>query len=161
MTESNNPPSVVLVHGGFVDGSDWQSVYRLVRNDGYAVGVVQNPTLSLDGDVAAARLIIDEQDGPVVRVPHSYGAGAALYSSGDTGGLLPNPAIHLGTLVSDPSSDTEAAWPLALGAPLVAGADGQAQVVGDVLNRPKPVAGLGRRVCSDWHGWYLRLVKRA
>jgi hypothetical protein len=47
MTESNNPPSVVLVHGGSIDGSDWQSVYRLLRNDGYAVGVVQNPTLSL------------------------------------------------------------------------------------------------------------------
>ena len=65
MTESNNPPSVVLVHGGFVDGSDWQSVYRRLRNDGYAVGVVQNPTLSLDGDIAAARLIIDEQDRPL------------------------------------------------------------------------------------------------
>ena len=81
MTESNNPPSVVLVHGGSMDGSDWQSVYRLLRNDGYAVGVVQNPTLSLDGDVAAARLIIDEQDGPVVRVGHSYG-GAVITEAG-------------------------------------------------------------------------------
>jgi pimeloyl-ACP methyl ester carboxylesterase len=83
MTESNNPPSVVLVHGGFVDGSEWQSVYRLLTNDGYAVGVVQNPTLSLDGDVAAARLIIDEEHGPVVRVGHSYGGTVTTEAGND------------------------------------------------------------------------------
>ena len=82
MTESNNPPSVVLVHGGLVDGSGWQSVYRLLRNDGYAVRVVQNPTLSLEGDVAAARLIIDELDGPAVLVGHSYG-GAVITEAGN------------------------------------------------------------------------------
>jgi pimeloyl-ACP methyl ester carboxylesterase len=81
MTGSNNRPSVVLVHGGLVDGSGWRSVYRLLRNDGYAVRVVQNPTLSLDGDVAAARLIIDELDGPVVLVGHSYG-GAVITEAG-------------------------------------------------------------------------------
>jgi pimeloyl-ACP methyl ester carboxylesterase len=82
MPESNNPLSVVLVHGGFVDGSGWQPVYRLLRNDGYAVGVVQNPTLSLDGDVAAARLIIDAQERPVVLVGHSYG-GAVITEAGN------------------------------------------------------------------------------
>ena len=82
MTESSNSPSVVLVHGAFVDGSSWQSVYRLLRNDGYAVRVVQNPTLSLDGDVAAARLVIDELDGPVVLVGHSYG-GAVITEAGN------------------------------------------------------------------------------
>jgi pimeloyl-ACP methyl ester carboxylesterase len=82
MTGSNNRPTVVLVHGGFVDGSGWQSVYRLLRKDGYAVRVVQNPTLSLDGDVAAARLIIDELDGPVILVGHSYG-GAVITEAGN------------------------------------------------------------------------------
>jgi pimeloyl-ACP methyl ester carboxylesterase len=82
MTESNNPPSVVLVHGGLLDGSGWQSVYRLLRNDGYAVRVVQNPTLSLDDDVAATRLVIDELDGPVVLVGHSYG-GAVITEAGN------------------------------------------------------------------------------
>ena len=82
MTESSNSPSVVLVHGAFVDGSSWQSVYRLLRNDGYAVRVVQNPTLSLDGDVAAARLVIDELDGPVVLVGHSYG-GVVITEAGN------------------------------------------------------------------------------
>ena len=82
MTESNNRPSVVLVHGGFVDGSGWQPVYRLLRKDGYVVRVVQNPTLSLGGDIAAARLVIDELDGPVVLVGHSYG-GAVITEAGN------------------------------------------------------------------------------
>ena len=82
MTGSNNRPSVVLVHGGFVDGSGWQPVYRPLRMDGYVVRVVQNPTLALDGDVAAARLIIDEQDRPVVRAGHSYG-GAVITEAGN------------------------------------------------------------------------------
>ena len=82
MTESNNPPSVVLVHGGLVDGSGWRPVYRLLRKDGYVVRVVQNPTLSLDDDVAATRLVIDELDGPVVLVGHSYG-GAVITEAGN------------------------------------------------------------------------------
>src|SRR6516162_9148217 len=82
MTESNNRPSVVLVHGAFVDGSGWQPVYRLLRRDGYVVRVVQNPTLSLDGDVAAARLVVDELNGPVVLVGHSYG-GAVITEAGN------------------------------------------------------------------------------
>ena len=45
--------NVVLVHGGFVDGSGWQGVYQILKKDGYDVGVVQNPTLSLEGDAAA------------------------------------------------------------------------------------------------------------
>ncbi|HEX9352994.1 MAG TPA: alpha/beta hydrolase, partial [Streptosporangiaceae bacterium] len=73
--------NVVLVHGGFVDGSGWQAVYNILTRDGYNVSVVQNPTLSLDGDVAATRQIIDEQPGPVVLVGHSYG-GAVITETG-------------------------------------------------------------------------------
>jgi pimeloyl-ACP methyl ester carboxylesterase len=65
--------NVVLVHGGFVDGSGWQPVYDILTGHGYHVSVVQNPTLSLQGDVAAARQVIDAQSGPVVLVGHSYG----------------------------------------------------------------------------------------
>jgi pimeloyl-ACP methyl ester carboxylesterase len=64
---------MVLVHGGFVDGSGWRPVYDLLTQDGYHVAVVQNPTLSLPGDAAATRMIIDAQDGPVVLAGHSYG----------------------------------------------------------------------------------------
>jgi len=44
--------NIVLVHGGFVDGAGWESVYRVLKQDGYDVSIVQNPTISLDGDVA-------------------------------------------------------------------------------------------------------------
>jgi pimeloyl-ACP methyl ester carboxylesterase len=72
---------VVLVHGGFVDGSGWQGVYNILTSDGFNVSIVQNPTLSLEGDVAATRQIIDDQPGPVVLVGHSYG-GAVITEAG-------------------------------------------------------------------------------
>ena len=74
-------PNVVLVHGGFVDGSGWQGVYDLLTADGYRVDVVQNPTLSLEGDAAATRMVLDRQDGPTVLVGHSYG-GAVISEAG-------------------------------------------------------------------------------
>lgn len=73
--------SVVLVHGGFVDGTGWKGVYDILRFDGYNVAVVQNPTLSLAGDDAATRQILDEQTGPVILVGHSYG-GAVISQAG-------------------------------------------------------------------------------
>jgi len=73
--------NIVLVHGGFVDGSGWRAVYDLLKSDGFNVSVVQNPTLSLSGDVAATHQIIDGQDGPVVLVGHSYG-GAVITEAG-------------------------------------------------------------------------------
>jgi pimeloyl-ACP methyl ester carboxylesterase len=74
--------TVVLVHGGFVDGSGWQGVYDTLTADGYRVAIVQNPTLSLDGDAAATRLVIDNLDGPVVLAGHSYG-GAVITEAGN------------------------------------------------------------------------------
>jgi pimeloyl-ACP methyl ester carboxylesterase len=73
--------NVVLVHGGFVDGSGWQPVYELLQKDGFRVTVVQNPTLSLADDAAATRRILDHQDGPTVLVGHSYG-GAVISEAG-------------------------------------------------------------------------------
>ena len=70
-------PSVVLVHGAFVDGSSWRPVYDVLTHDGYHVAVAQNPSLSLQGDAAATRLVIDSQTAPVVLVGHSYG-GAVI-----------------------------------------------------------------------------------
>src|SRR6266540_5382078 len=65
--------TVVLVHGGFVDGSGWQGVYEHLKKDGYSVAVVQNPTLSLADDVAVTKRAIDAQSEPVILVGHSYG----------------------------------------------------------------------------------------
>ena len=74
-------PSVVLVHGGFVDGAGWESVYNILKKDGYNVSIVQNPTTSLADDVAATRLAIARTQGPVILVGHSYG-GAVITEAG-------------------------------------------------------------------------------
>jgi pimeloyl-ACP methyl ester carboxylesterase len=74
--------NVVLVHGGFVDGSGWQGVYDELKKDGYLVSIVQNPTLSLQGDSDATRRIIDAQGEPVILVGHSYG-GAVITEAGN------------------------------------------------------------------------------
>jgi pimeloyl-ACP methyl ester carboxylesterase len=78
MTDVRN---VVLVHGGFVDGSGWRAVYDLLRADGFKVSVVQNQTLSLESDVETTRDVLDQQDGPALLVAHSYG-GAVISEAG-------------------------------------------------------------------------------
>ena len=78
MSDARN---VVLVHGGFVDGSGWQGAYELLRAAGFKVTVVQNPTVSLDDDVAFTRRVLDKQDGPTILVGHSYG-GAVITQAG-------------------------------------------------------------------------------
>ncbi|MGV9567560.1 alpha/beta fold hydrolase [Streptomyces sp. NPDC003480] len=106
-TEARN---VVLVHGGFVDGSGWKGVYDLLTADGYTVTVVQNPTLSLDGDVAATKLVLDAQDGPTVLVGHSYG-GAVISEAGNhekvsalvyIAAFAPDKDESVNTLIADP-----------------------------------------------------------
>lgn len=74
--------SVVLVHGGFVDGSGWEDVYKILKKSGYDVSIVQNPTTSLAADVAATRQVLAEQKGPVVLVGHSYG-GVVITEAGN------------------------------------------------------------------------------
>ena len=81
-TNSATTKNVVLVHGGFVDGSGWEGVYQMLKKDGYKVSIVQNPTLSLADDVAATKRIIAMQDGPVILVGHSYG-GVVITEAGN------------------------------------------------------------------------------
>src|ERR1700754_2293137 len=73
--------NVVLVHGGFVDGSGWRGVYDLLTADGFNVSVVQNQTLSLESDVRTTHNVLDGQDGPAILVGHSYG-GAVITEAG-------------------------------------------------------------------------------
>src|SRR3981081_4577684 len=75
--------TIVLVHGGFVDGAGWEGVYNILKKDGYAVTIVQNPTTSLADDVAATRLAIAQGKGPVVLVGHSYGGVVATEAGSD------------------------------------------------------------------------------
>lgn len=74
--------NIVLVHGAFVDGSGWQSVYGILTKDGYHVTIVQQPLTSFDADVAAVKRVLQQQDGPVILVGHSYG-GAVITSAGN------------------------------------------------------------------------------
>jgi len=107
MSEVKN---VVLVHGGFVDGSGWEGVYKILSKDGYKVSVVQNPTISLAGDVAVTRAVLDAQDGPVVLVGHSYG-GVVITESGNHPNVeklvyitafAPDAGESVGTLIANP-----------------------------------------------------------
>ncbi len=79
--QTNSTVSVVLVHGGFVDGAGWEGVYNFLKRDGYNVSIVQNPTTSLADDVAATKLVLSQIAGPVVLVGHSYG-GAVITEAG-------------------------------------------------------------------------------
>jgi pimeloyl-ACP methyl ester carboxylesterase len=74
--------NVVLVHGGFVDGSGWEGVFNLLTQRGYNVSVVQNPTISLAADLAATKQILDQQEGDVVLVGHCYG-GIVITEAGN------------------------------------------------------------------------------
>ena len=79
---ASNVKNIVLVHGGFVDGSGWERVYAILKKKGYNVSIVQNPTTSLADDVAATSRTISGQDGPVVLVGHSYG-GVVITEAGN------------------------------------------------------------------------------
>ena len=107
MTEVRN---IVLVHGGFVDGSGWQGVYDLLKADGFNVSVVQNQTLSLESDVETTRNVLDQQDGPAILVGHSYG-GVVVTEAGmhdKVAGLVyiaafvPDAGESVNTLIADP-----------------------------------------------------------
>ncbi|MGW0996444.1 alpha/beta hydrolase [Streptomyces sp. NPDC002523] len=103
--------NVVLVHGGFVDGSGWQAVHRLLTREGFRVSIVQNPTHSLEGDVAVTRQVLDAQDGPTVLVGHSYG-GVVITEAGlhpkvavlaYVAAFAPDKGESVGTLIADPA----------------------------------------------------------
>src|SRR2546421_1919686 len=74
--------TIVLVHGGFVDGSGWEEVYKILKKDGYTISVVQNPTISLADDVAVTKRVLATHGDPVILVGHSYG-GAVITEAGN------------------------------------------------------------------------------
>src|SRR5258705_4692860 len=79
---ANGVKNVVLVHGGFVDGSGWEGVYKILKKDGFSVTIVQNPTLSLAGDVAVTNRALAAQSGQPRLVGHSYG-GVVITEAGN------------------------------------------------------------------------------
>jgi len=102
--------NIVLVHGGFVDGSGWKGVYQILRKSGHAVTVVQNPTTSLADDVAVTKRALDQQSGRAVLVGHSYG-GAVITEAGNhptvaalvyIAAFVPDRGESVNTLIADP-----------------------------------------------------------
>ncbi len=102
--------NIVLVHGGFVDGAGWEGVYKILKQDGYSVSVVQNPTISLEDDVAVTKRTLATQDGPTVLVGHSYG-GAVITEAGNhpkvsalvyIAAFAPDQGESVGSLIKDP-----------------------------------------------------------
>jgi len=102
--------NVVLVHGGFVDGSGWEAVYKSLKKAGYNVSIVQNPTLSLEDDVAVTKRVIAAQSGSVLLVGHSYG-GVVITEAGNdpkVAGLVyiaafaPDRGESVAALIKDP-----------------------------------------------------------
>ena len=107
---AENIGNVVLVHGGFVDGSGWRGVYDVLKQDGFNISIVQNPTISLNGDVEATNLVLDEQPGQTILVGHSYG-GAVITQAGNhpkVAGLVyitafaPDKGESVNTLIANP-----------------------------------------------------------
>src|SRR5437868_1734932 len=103
--------NIVLVHGGFVDGSGWEGVHRILTGKGYQVSVVQNPTLSLTDDVTVTRRALDALDGPAILVGHSYG-GVVISEAGThdkVAGLAyiaafaPDTGESVSSLIADPA----------------------------------------------------------
>jgi pimeloyl-ACP methyl ester carboxylesterase len=102
--------NVVLVHGGFVDGSGWEGVYTLLKKDGCNVSVVQNPTISLADDVATTKRVLAALDGPAILVGHSYG-GVVITEAGNDpkvsalvyiAAFAPDAGESVASLIKDP-----------------------------------------------------------
>ena len=113
MSQTNQPGSVrnvVLVHGGWVDGSGWEGVYKALKKSGYAVTIVQEATTSLADDVATTKRAIASQNGPVILVGHSYGGTVITEAGTDpkvvglvyVAAFAPDKGESVSTLIKDP-----------------------------------------------------------
>lgn len=144
-TATHNINNVVLVHGGFVDGSGWEGVYSTLKKKGYHVTIVQNPTISLADDVAVTKRAMAAQDGPVILVGHSYGGVVVTEAGNDpkVAGLVyiaafaPDERESIQTLIQNPP-------PGAPGPPILPPQDGFL-----LLDRSKFVASFAADVNAD------------
>src|SRR3984893_6081602 len=103
--------NIVLVHGGFVDGSGWQPLYKILTGEGFNVRIVQNPTVTLADDVAVTKRAIAASDGAVILVGHSYG-GVVISEAGTdpkvkglvyVAAFAPDHGESVSSLIADPA----------------------------------------------------------
>ena len=108
--ETSGVKNIVLVHGGFVDGSGWEGVHQLLTKSGYSVTVVQNPTITLSDDVQFTKRALAAQKGPAILVGHSYG-GVVITEAGNApnvvglvyiAAFVPDKGESVGSLIRDP-----------------------------------------------------------
>src|SRR5262245_31761942 len=109
-TSGSATNNIVLVHGGFVDGSGWEGVHKALRKDRFNVSIVQNPTVSLADDVSVTKRVIAAQNGPVILVGHSYG-GVVITEAGNDPNVVglvyiaafaPDKGESVSSLIKDP-----------------------------------------------------------
>jgi pimeloyl-ACP methyl ester carboxylesterase len=102
--------NIVLVHGGFVDGAGWESVYKILKGNGHKISIVHNPTISLEDDVAVTKRVLAAQDGPAILVGHSYG-GVVITEAGNhpkvsalvyIAAFAPDKGESVGSLIQNP-----------------------------------------------------------
>jgi pimeloyl-ACP methyl ester carboxylesterase len=74
---SDGKPTIVLVHGAFADASSWNGVIERLQHQGYSVVAPANPLRGLAADSAYLASVVNQLDGPVLLVVHSY-AGALI-----------------------------------------------------------------------------------
>jgi len=138
-----NVKNIVLIHGGFVDGSGREGVYNTLKKKGYNIAIVQNPAISLADDVAVTKRVIAAQDGPVILVGHSYG-GVVITEAGADPKVVG--LVYVAAFAPDRgNADQESS----------AGGAGTANptAAGRVpLSGPVQVRGLVRRRCKSWFG---------
>jgi pimeloyl-ACP methyl ester carboxylesterase len=109
-SQPGNVRNVVLVHGGWVDGSGWEGVYKALKKSGYAVTIVQEATTALADDVATTKRAIASQNGPVILVGHSYGGTVITEAGNDpkvvglvyVAAFAPDKGESVSTLIKDP-----------------------------------------------------------
>ena len=76
-TPTGAKPTIVLVHGAYADASSWNGVVERLQQQGYTVIAPANPLRGVTADSAYTASLLNQIQGPVLLVGHSYG-GAVI-----------------------------------------------------------------------------------
>jgi len=82
-TTNTDPATVVLVHGAFADASSWNGVIAQLQTKGVPVTAPANPLRGIAADSAYIAAVLEQMEGPVVAVGHSYGGAVITNAATD------------------------------------------------------------------------------